>query len=77
MRGLMINNGKVYAYQALPNYNSEPKINDPIKNAVPKFYLGFLYAAFEDLGEEYKREFEESTVNYHLSLEIECHFSNE
>ena len=77
IREFQVDHGKVYAYQALPEYHMEPTINQPNKNAIVKLYLGFLNTSFENLGEEYKREFEESTANYHASLELDCYLTTE
>jgi len=64
--------GAVYAYQALPSYTKEPLINRPDVNVVLSRYLNTLEAGFNELGEEYRREFYESTVMYHESLVLDC-----
>lgn len=76
IREFEVSQGKVYAYQALPNYTSIPVSNNPYKNVIPDVYLEFLNAAFKEKGEAYKKEFEQTTVGFDESLILECSIEN-
>lgn len=67
-----IEGGPVYAYQGLKEYTKEPISQKPEKNAIVQIYLDFLTTGFDELGSEYKREFDESTNDYDKSLVLEC-----
>ena len=64
--------GIVYAYQAMPHYQGEPDLDQPFKQVIPAVYLGFLEAAYADLGEAYQREFEASTQAVPESITADC-----
>lgn len=65
--------GPVYAYQAQPDYVKEAITNRPGSSVIPTSYLDFLEAAFNDLGDQYKQEFQESTAKYEESLVLDCY----
>ena len=67
-----VQKGKVYAYQALPEYTKTPIHNEPDINVIPDVYMEFLYSAFEEKGPQYRLEFEQSTVGFDSTLVSNC-----
>ncbi|MBC8769522.1 hypothetical protein H4O18_16105 [Arenibacter sp. BSSL-BM3] len=60
-------NGKVYAYKALPAYEYDA-INDEDKSIIEKGYLDIVLASYDNLGNEHKLEFEQSTLPHDPNL---------
>lgn len=60
-------NGKVYAYKALPAYEYDA-INDEDKSIIEKRYLDLVLESYDNMGNEHKLEFEQSTLPYNPNL---------
>lgn len=60
-------NGKVYAYKALPEYEYDA-INDVDKSIIEKRYLDLVLASYENMGKEHKLEYEQSTLPHNPNL---------
>ncbi|MCM4163682.1 MULTISPECIES: hypothetical protein [unclassified Arenibacter] len=54
-------NGKVYAYKALPAYEYDV-IYDEDKSIIEKSYLDLVLAFYDNMGNEHRLEFEQSTI---------------
>ena len=74
IREFEIVGGPVYAYQAKPEFTKESNVNDPSIHAIPSAYIDYLNAAFEDLGEEYEKEFWQSTEDLDERILLDCAF---
>ncbi|MGB5928463.1 MAG: hypothetical protein WBH03_09815 [Cyclobacteriaceae bacterium] len=68
--------GPVYAYRAKPNYHKRPEEGRADMNVIPKRYLMFFIDAFRNLGEDYQREFRESSEHYMEDLVLDCHIAD-
>ena len=62
-----IEGGKVYAYQALPNYTYDP-LNFNGKTVIEKSYVDLVIAACDSIGPHFRREYENSTSSSNLEL---------
>ncbi|MBU2906571.1 hypothetical protein KO529_17365 [Arenibacter algicola] len=62
-----VENGTVYAYKALPAYEYDA-INDKDKSIIEKGYLDLVLASYENMGNEHKLQFEQSTLPHDPNL---------
>ena len=60
-------NGKVYAYKALPAYEYDAN-NDKDNSIIEKGYLDLVLASYDNMGNEHKLEFELSTLPHDPNL---------
>lgn len=60
-------NGKVYAYKALPTYEFDA-INDADKSIIEKGYLDLVLASYDTMGSNHRKEFDQSTLPHDPNL---------
>ncbi len=72
IREFNVSKGKVWAYKAMADYTEIPKPDSPYDYALPKMYLEFLEAGFSELGENYRKEFYETTIPIPQSVVLNC-----
>jgi hypothetical protein len=60
-------NGKVYAYKALPAYEFDA-INDADKSIIEKGYLDLVLASYDTMGSNHRKEFDQSTLPHDPNL---------
>ncbi|MCM4172291.1 hypothetical protein DHD32_12425 [Arenibacter sp. TNZ] len=54
-------NGKIYAYKALPAYEFNPEM-DSDKSIIDKGYLDLVLASYDTMGSEHRKEYDLSTI---------------
>ncbi|MEM9078489.1 MAG: hypothetical protein AAGC43_15710 [Bacteroidota bacterium] len=72
IREFSVSNGKVWAYQAIPEFTKIPKTDEPENYIVAKLYLDFLEAGFSELGESYREEFYRTTLPVPEEIVLDC-----
>lgn len=72
IREFSVANGKIWAYQATPEFTETPKTGEPKNYAVAKLYLDFLEAGFSELGESYREEFYQTTLPVPEEIVLDC-----
>ncbi|MEM1257512.1 MAG: hypothetical protein AAGH81_03200 [Bacteroidota bacterium] len=72
IREFNVLNGKVWAYQAMPEFTETPKTNEPEDYTVAKLYLNFLEDGFSELGDSYRKEFYETTLPIPQQIVLDC-----
>jgi len=69
-----VDKGTVWAYQAEPAYTKMPNPDSVTSYVLPQLYLDFLEAGFTELGEDYRKEFYETTLPVPTSNVLNCYF---
>ncbi|MEM1338982.1 MAG: hypothetical protein AAF634_15645 [Bacteroidota bacterium] len=72
IREFNVSGGRVWAYQAMPEFTETPKTENPQNYAVAKLYLDFLEAGFSELGDLYREEFYETTLPIPEQIVLRC-----